>query len=66
MNDPYYIVQYRKPEKCNTSECVEVAKLPNGNVQLRDKRGITISYTRAEWDVFHRALRSNEFDDLLA
>jgi hypothetical protein len=43
---------------------VEVTKLANGSVQLRDRRGKVVSYTAAEWAVLADAIRGGDLDDL--
>jgi uncharacterized protein DUF397 len=45
--------------------CVEVAKLPDGQVALRNSRhpsGPALLFTAAEWDAFSKGIVGGEFD----
>jgi Domain of unknown function (DUF397) len=47
--------------------CVEVAKLPDGHVALRNSRhpdGPALIYTKAEINAFLQGARDGDFDDL--
>lgn len=49
-------------------KCLEVAKLPTGDVMIRNSRypdGPTITYTRDEMAAFLEAARDGEFDHLV-
>jgi hypothetical protein len=59
---------WRRSSGCVGGDCVEVAPLPGGGVAFRnshDPDGVTLRYTRAEWDAFTDGVRKGEFDDLL-
>lgn len=51
---------------CESSGCVEVAEghdvTGNPVIKLRDTRGWTVEYTRAEWDVFLQGVKAGDFD----
>ena len=57
---------WRKSSFCNgASSCVEVARLPNGNVALRDGKeqdGPVLVFTPIEWAAFTAGVRDGEFD----
>lgn len=48
--------------------CVEVAKLPNGDIAMRNSRdtqGPALIYTRAEIAAFLAGAKDGEFDDVV-
>lgn len=50
-------------------KCAELAKLPTGDVMIRNSRhpdGPTITYTRDELEAFLLAAKDGEFDHLVA
>lgn len=59
---------WRKASASNpTGNCVELAKLPGGEVAMRNSRfpnGPVIVYTPAEIAAFLEGARAGEFDDL--
>lgn len=59
---------WRKSSASNpTGNCVELAKLSNGEVAVRNSRfpdGNVIVYTRAEIAAFLDGARAGEFDDM--
>jgi hypothetical protein len=63
-------VAWRKSHRSTaTGECVEIARLPAGEVAVRNSRhplGTVLIYTRAEISAFVRGVKDGEFDDLLA
>ena len=62
-------VAWRKSHRSSPSgECVEIARLPAGQVAVRNSRhplGEVLIYTRAEISAFVRGVKDGEFDDLL-
>jgi hypothetical protein len=47
--------------------CVEIAKLADGRVGLRDSRdpeGPVLRFTRPEWDAFLGGVKNGEFDSM--
>lgn len=51
---------------CN-GNCVEVAKLPDGGVAVRDSKdrdGAMLQFTRDEWVAFATGMASGDFDSL--
>jgi len=49
-------------------DCVEVAKLPDGRIGVRDSKdteGPVLRFTPSEWDAFIGGVRNGEFDTVL-
>jgi Domain of unknown function (DUF397) len=59
-----------KSRRSNPSgNCVEMARLPDGAVAMRNSRfpdGPALIYTRAEIDAFIRGVKDGDFDCLMA
>jgi hypothetical protein len=52
-----------------TGNCVELARLPDGKIAVRNSRhpsGPALVYERAEIDAFVRGAKAGEFDGMLA
>lgn len=52
----------------STGNCVEMARLPDGSVAVRNSRypdGPALVYTRAEIKALLRGAKNGDFDDLL-
>lgn len=62
--------RWRKSRLSNPSgNCVEIARLPGGDVAVRNSRdpeGPALIYTAGEMAAFLRGSKEGEFDDLLA
>ena len=60
--------QWQKSSFSGTSNCVEMAKLPTGEVAVRncrDPEGPALIYTRAEIDALLQGVRNGDFDALV-
>jgi hypothetical protein len=62
-------VAWRKSRYSNPrGDCVELAKLPDGGIAVRNSRdpgGSVLTYTRAEFDAFVQGVKTGEFDDFV-
>ncbi|MEV4872828.1 DUF397 domain-containing protein [Streptomyces syringium] len=59
----------KSSESVGQGNCVELAKLPGGEVALRNSRypdGMALVYTREEMDAFLKGAKGSEFDHLTA
>jgi hypothetical protein len=59
---------WRKSSFSGTSNCVEMARLPTGEIAVRNSRdpdGPALVYTRAEIEALLRGIESGEFDALV-
>jgi hypothetical protein len=58
---------WRKSTRSATTNCVEVAPLPDGGVAVRDSKdpgGPVLRYTADEWSAFLLGVAGGEFGDL--
>jgi hypothetical protein len=58
---------WKKASASGTNGCIEVARLPDGGVAVRDSKDTTgpvLSFTRHEWMSFLDGLGKGEFDHL--
>ena len=56
---------YRKSTFCSNGNCVEVRRLDDGNVLLRDSKDPSKpahEFTSQEWTAFLAGVRNGEFD----
>jgi hypothetical protein len=56
---------FRKSSFSGTANCVEVRRLPDGRIALRDSKDRTLPphhFTPAEWTAFLAGVRAGEFD----
>jgi hypothetical protein len=56
---------YRKSTFSSASGCVEVRRLPDGRIALRDTKDRRLPphhFTPAEWNAFLAGVRAGEFD----
>lgn len=56
---------WRKPERCETAACVEVAPLIDGGAAVRDSKtpgGPILTFTHKEWATFIEAVKQGEYD----
>jgi len=56
---------YRKSTFSGGNGCVEVRRLPDGRVALRDSKDVTLDphhFTPYEWTAFLAGVRAGEFD----
>ena len=64
-NDGRDEVVFVRSTRCDGGKCVEVARLADGVVLLRDSKDLSkepLVFTPEEWDVFTQAVRDGEFD----
>lgn len=57
--------QFRKSTFSSTNGCVEVRRLPDGRVALRDSKDVALPahhFTPIEWTAFLQGVRNGEFD----
>jgi len=56
---------FRMSSFCNCGNCVEVARLDDGSVAVRDTKatnGGTLQFTQDEWVAFIKGVKNDEFD----
>lgn len=56
---------FRASSFCATNGCVEVARLADGGIAVRDgkdRSGPTLVYSAAEWRAFVKGVKNGEFD----
>lgn len=64
-NESTIKTSYIKSSYCNGGACVEVARLENGEISLRDSKDLTkeaLSFTPDEWSAFLKGVKAGEFD----
>jgi hypothetical protein len=57
--------EFRKSSFSGSSGCVEVSRLPDGGIALRDSKDPELPphhFTPAEWTAFLAGVRAGEFD----
>lgn len=60
------MIEWRKSSYSNNGQCVEVAKLPNGDTAVRNSNhpdAGTVVFTPGEMDAFIKGVKAGEFDD---
>ena len=58
-------VVFVRGARCDNGACVEIARLADGQVLLRDSKDRSrapLVFTSTEWEVFTQAVRDGEFD----
>ena len=65
-------VEWRRSSRCKTPdrpvECVEIARLPDGGVLIRNSRRVDdlpVMFTPGEMSSFLQGVKAGEFDDLI-
>jgi len=56
---------FRKSTFSGTGSCIEVRRLPDGRIALRDSKDVSLPphhFTAAEWTAFLAGVRAGEFD----
>ena len=56
---------FRRSSFCYSGDCVEVAKLPDGRVAVRDSKHPELGprlFDAAEWQAFIAGVKAGEFD----
>ena len=67
MADGFTARWQKSTRSMGAAQCVEVARLPGGDVAVRDSKdqnGPVLVYTPAEWHAFLDGAKKGEFDDL--
>jgi hypothetical protein len=57
--------QFQKSTFSGTGGCVEVRRLPDGRIALRDSKDVSLPphhFTPVEWTAFLAGVRNGEFD----
>lgn len=57
--------QFRKSSFSGAGGCVEVRRLPDGRIALRDSKDVSLPphhFTPEEWTAFLAGVRNDEFD----
>jgi hypothetical protein len=57
--------QFRKSSFSAVNGCVEVRRLPDGRIALRDSKDVLLPphhFTEVEWTAFLAGVRAGEFD----
>jgi hypothetical protein len=58
-------IEFRASSFCSAGTCVEVGRLPNGRVAVRDGKGSggePLVFTAQEWSAFVAGVKRGEFD----
>jgi hypothetical protein len=60
------VTEFRTSSFCSGGNCVEIGRLPDGAVGMRDtkdpQRRITLVFGSQEWAAFVAAVKNGEFD----
>lgn len=60
------MIEYRVSSYCSAGSCVEVGRLPDGAVAVRDakdpERATALEFTQEEWAAFVAGVKNGEFD----
>lgn len=57
-------IEWVKSSFCSSGSCIEVAKLPDGTIAIKDSKrsdGPVLVYSQAEWTAFAAGMRSGDF-----
>ncbi|MDP9862508.1 MULTISPECIES: DUF397 domain-containing protein [Streptosporangium] len=58
-------LRWQVSSRCNNGSCVEIARLPDGGVGMRDsknKNGPVLEFTTAEFQTFIYSIKDGKFD----
>lgn len=58
-------VPYRRAKRCQVGDCLEVGRLPNGRISLRNSRAPhepPLEIDSDEWSIFLLGVKDGDFD----